>query len=267
MKHDVLVIAHRGASDLLPDNTIESFDRALVEKADMLELDVRKTSDGQLVLYHDWYMKPVDNSYRNQGFSKPASHASYSQLYDCCLNDGFQLAILEDVLARYGGKISINIELKAGGYEKEVVDLVHKYDLAGSVVLSSFFPWVIMKLKDIDSEIKTGWIVGQEQVLSVNRLARTILGFIFKKVKAHSAHFHYEIITPEIIYKFHRWEVPIYAWTVNDIDIMKHLIELGVDGIITNKPGQLYSILNGKPASEPKTKSQNPQLLVSEGKI
>ena len=53
MKHDVLVIAHRGASDLLPDNTLESFDRAILEKADMLELDVRKTADGELVLFHD----------------------------------------------------------------------------------------------------------------------------------------------------------------------------------------------------------------------
>jgi len=266
MKHDTLVIAHRGASDLLPDNTIESFDRALLEKADMLELDVRKTADGQLVLYHDWHMRLTGNSYRMQGLSRPASHASYHQLYDCCLKNGYQLALLEDVLARYRDKISINIELKAGGYEKEVVDLVHRYDLSESVVLSSFFPWVIMKLKHLDSRIKTGWIVGQEQVLSANRLARAILGFIFKKVKADSAHFHYEIITPEIIQKFHSWEVPIYAWTVNDIDMMNHLLRLDVDGIITNKPGQLYSILKDKPIAETKAVSEDSQLMVIGGK-
>jgi len=267
MRRDVLVIAHRGASDLLPDNTIESFDQALLEKADMLELDVRKTSDGRLVLYHDWYMKLSGNSYQTHGLSRPASHASYSQLYDCCFKSGFQLALLENVLDRYGDKISINIELKAGGYEKDVIDLVHKYDLSENVVLSSFFPWVIMKLKDIDSRIKTGWIVGQEQVLSANRLARAILGFIFKKVKADSAHFHYEIITPEIIQKFHKWGVPIYAWTVNDIEIMNLLIGLGIDGIITNKPGSLCSILTDKPIAEVKSISEGPQLMVTGGKI
>jgi len=267
MKHKILIIAHRGASDLLPDNTIESFDQALLDKADMLELDVRKTSDGHLVLYHDWYMRLAGNSYRLQGLSRPASHASFNQLYDCCQSKGFQLTTLDEVLARYGTKIIINIELKAGGYEKEVINFVRKYDLTESVVLSSFFPWVIMKIKDIDSRIKTGWIVGQEQILSANKLARAILGFIFKKVKADSAHFQYEIITPEIIQKFHERDIPIYTWTVNDSTIMNQLIGLGVDGIITNKPGQLYSIFREKLTAQAQGKSENSQLLVSGGKV
>ncbi|MCP4580320.1 MAG: glycerophosphodiester phosphodiesterase [candidate division Zixibacteria bacterium] len=244
MKRDVLVIAHRGASDFLPDNTLESFDQAILEKADMLELDVRQTADGQLVLFHDWYMKRPANNSHTPAISRPVSHALFEQLQSACEERGIILATLEEILARYGNRININIELKAGGYEKKVVEMVRKYGLGGSVVLSSFFPWVIMKLKDIDSSIRTGWIVGQEQVVSANRLARAILSFVFGKVKADSAHFHYEIITPEIIHRYHSRDIPVYAWTVNDTDVMSHLIKLGVDGIITNKPGQLNSIIN-----------------------
>ena len=245
MSKNVLVIAHRGASDLLPDNSIPSFDQALAEKADMIELDVRKTADGYLVLYHDWYMRYNCEAYSDLGVSRMVSHARYSQLQRCCEQNGFELVTLDEVLARYGGRIAINIELKAGGYEQEVVNLVHRYGLSSSIVFSSFIPWVIMKLKDIDGSIKSGWIIGQEQVLKVNRLARVMLGWFFKKMKADSAHLHYEIVTPEVIGRFHSQNMPVYAWTVNDSKIMSDLIEIGVDGIITNKPGRLNSILNG----------------------
>ena len=103
-----------------------------------------------------------------------------------------------------------------------------------------------MKLKDIDSSIRSGWIVGQEQVLKVNRLARVMLGWFFKKIKADSAHLHYEIVTPEVLNRFHDQHMPVYAWTVNDPEIMSHLIEIGADGIITNKPGRLNAIKDGR---------------------
>lgn len=267
MKHDVLVIAHRGASDLLPDNTLESFDRAILEQADMLELDVRKTADGELVLFHDWHIKPPSKNNHAPVLTRPVSHARFDMIQNSCEACGYQPATLPEVLARYGNRININIELKAGGYEQNVIDLVNRYGIADQVVLSSFFPWVIMKLKDIDSSIKTGWIVGQEQVIRANRLARAILSFIFRKVKADSAHFHYEIITPEIIQRFHDRGIPIYAWTVNDDYIMSQLVKLGVDGIITNKPGRLHSLLNGNSTDKPSALPESSRPAVRGGRL
>jgi glycerophosphoryl diester phosphodiesterase len=250
MDKKLLVIAHRGASDFLPDNTILSFDRATVERADMIELDVRKTADGRLVLYHDWYMRYPCNANKGPGISRMVSHSRYKQLQRCCEESGFQLATLDEVLERYGGRIAINIELKAGGYEQEVIDLIHKYALNGSVVLSSFIPWVIKKLKDIDGSIKTGWIVGQEQIIKANYLVRALMVWLFGKLDADSAHLHYEMVTPEILERFHSRNTPVYAWTVNDLKIMKNLIDIGVDGIITNKPGKLHAVLNNTAVSE-----------------
>lgn len=248
MIRKMLVIGHRGASDLLQDNTILSFDRALIEKADMIELDVRKTADGQLVLFHDWYLSLRCNAYKGAGVSRMVSHASFDQIRECCTENGFQLATLEEVLSRYGNRIGINIELKAGGYEKEVLDLVYRYDIRDTVVLSSFAPWVVRKLKDLDNSVKTGWIVGQERILKANRGARIIMSWIFERLGADSAHLHYEIVTPEVLDRFHSRGIPVYAWTVNDIEDMKHLIEIGIDGIITNKPGALRSLLSEEAA-------------------
>ncbi|MCD6162058.1 MAG: glycerophosphodiester phosphodiesterase [candidate division Zixibacteria bacterium] len=243
MANQVLNIAHRGASEYLPDNTLESFDRALAENADMIELDVRKTIDGKLVLFHDWTVNIPSAGSPDTNIPKLVSHASSTKLQESCQRNGYRLAMLDETLEHFGGRLDINIELKAGGYEKDVVDLVNEFGLVDSVIISSFFPWIIKKIKNYDNRFKAGWIIGQEQVILLNRLARPIVSLLFDKIEADSAHFHYEIITPAVIKHFHLRQIPIFAWTVNNEHIFSYLIDMGVDGIITDRPGVLHSIL------------------------
>ncbi|OQX91678.1 MAG: hypothetical protein B6D58_06845 [candidate division Zixibacteria bacterium 4484_95] len=263
MKKNVLNIAHRGASAFLPDNTIESFKQALVEKADMIELDIRKTADGEIVLFHDWYVKPDRFGSSDFSITRPVSHISFKELSEFCEMKGFGLASLKEILQQFGGYIDINIELKAGGYEYEVLDLVKKYNLKDSILISSFFPWVIKKVKDIDRDIKTGWIAGQEQIIYLNRLVRPWIRLLFKMTGADTVHLHSEIVTAEVIRRFHFYNIPVYAWTVDNISAMHWLIELDVDGIITNRPGQLYSLLNDKPLTEETIILSNSELATS----
>jgi glycerophosphoryl diester phosphodiesterase len=239
MVNNLSVIGHRGASAFLPDNTIESFQQALTDGADLIELDVRKTADDQLVLYHDWYAKS------EFGGSKPVAMVTYSELSSFGRRNGFDLTLFEDVLRNFAGKLGLNIELKAGGYEREALDMVYKYDMAREVVFSSFFPWVILKLKSLDGAIKTGWIVGQEQVLFFNRFGGPLVEMLFGLMRAESIHLHYKIITAKLVQNFHSEGIPVYAWTVDDVELMKELIKIDIDGIITNRPGQLRALLNG----------------------
>jgi glycerophosphoryl diester phosphodiesterase len=242
-----LIIAHRGASEFLPDNTIASFDQAIIDKADMLELDVRKTADGKLVLFHDWYLPVSRQGRRESSVTRLVSHTSAEEIQVYCEQRGFDLAYMDEVLERYGGRIALNIELKAGGYERELLELIDEYKLLTDVLLSSFFPWVIKKIQNLNHNVKTGWIVGQEQIIYFNRLARTFARKLFGLIGADSAHLHYEIVTPAVLRYFHAHGVPVYAWTVNDPLQMKTQAQMGVDGIITNRPGRLYTILKGAP--------------------
>jgi glycerophosphoryl diester phosphodiesterase len=235
-----LVVGHRGASAYLPDNTMESFRQAIADGADMIELDVRKTSDGELVLYHDWYL---DSDF---GVSKPAAVATFDELAAFCLTRGIRLTTLDEVLAELAGIISLNIELKAGGYEQDVLDTLGRHKMPAGFVLSSFFPWVILKLKSLDNRVKTGWIVGQEQVLFLNQFGGPPVELLFGMMKAESVHLHYKIITAGLVKHFHDRGNSVQAWTVDDLDITNRLIEYGIDAIITNKPGQLRAYLDGK---------------------
>jgi glycerophosphoryl diester phosphodiesterase len=234
-----LVVGHRGASAYLPDNTMESFRQAVADKADMIELDVRKTVDGELVLYHDWYLKD------DFGISKTAAMATYDELAAFCLTRGVQLTTLDEVLSELGSKVPLNIELKAGGYEQDVLAALGRYDMSAGFVLSSFFPWVILKLKSLDSKVRTGWIVGQEQVLFLNQFGGPPVELLFGLMKAESVHLHFKIITAGLVEHFHNRGFSVQAWTVDDLKVTKKLIDFGIDAIITNKPGQLRAFLNG----------------------
>lgn len=248
MRKNPLIIAHRGASEFLPDNTIKSFDRAIAEKADMIELDVRKTADGKLVLFHDWHL-PVSRRHRQDwSVTRLVSHTSAAEIQEYCVQRGYELAYLDQVLERYGGRIDLNIELKAGGFEPELLELIGNYDLLDTVTLSSFFPWVLKKVQNLNQKVKTGWIVGQEQIIYLNRLARTFFRMLFALSGADSAHLQYEIVTPEVLRYFQARRVPVYVWTVNDPSRMEYLARMGVDGIITNRPGRLHSLLAEAPA-------------------
>lgn len=240
MGKNPIVVGHRGASAYKPDNTMESFRQAVNDGADMIELDVRKTIDGVLVLYHDWYL----NS--DFGVSKPAAIATFDELSAYSLTRGTRLTTLDEVLGELSDKIPLNIELKAGGYEQDVLNVIGRYKMAAGFVLSSFFPWVILKLKSLDSRIKTGWIVGQEQVLFLNQFGGPPVELLFGLMKAESVHLHYKIITAGLIKRFHTRGISVQAWTVDDIDISSKLISYDIDAIITNKPGQLRAYLDGR---------------------
>jgi glycerophosphoryl diester phosphodiesterase len=240
MEKKPLVVGHRGASAYLPDNTLESFRQAIADNADMIELDVRKTADGELVLYHDWYL---DSEF---GVSKPAALSTFDELAAYCLTRGIRLTTLDEVLAEFATKIPLNIELKAGGYEQDVLAVLSRYNMSAGFVLSSFFPWVILKLKSLDNGVKTGWIVGQEQVLFLNQFGGPPVELLFGLMKAESVHLHYKIITAGLVRHFHERGFSVQAWTVDNIEITKKLIDYGIDAIITNKPGQLRAFLDGR---------------------
>lgn len=219
---------------------MESFRQAIADGADMIELDVRKTADGELVLYHDWYL---DSDF---GVSKPAAIATFDELAAFCLTRGIHLTTLDEVLRELADKIPLNIELKAGGYERDVLDTISRYNMAEGFVLSSFFPWVILKLKSLNCRIKTGWIVGQEQVLFLNQFGGPPVEWLFGLMRSESVHLHHKIITSGLVKRFHNRGITVQAWTVDDLDITNRLIGFGIDAIITNKPGQLRAYLDGR---------------------
>lgn len=146
------IIAHRGYSGKYPENTLTAFKAALDHGSDAIELDVHMTSDGKLVVHHDYYLGNPDNG---DGLIFEKNLAYIKSLK---IGDGERIPTLEEVFELVSDKMQFELELKGFTDEflRKVVDLVKRFDLAGNIEFTSPIVYNLTKLKEWESNFKTG---------------------------------------------------------------------------------------------------------------
>jgi len=231
-----LNIAHRGASAYAPENTVASFEEAIARNADMVEFDLRRTSDGVIVLHHD------DNATIADGKVTPVSRLTFSELDSICSQKGYQLAVFEDILIRFGDKIAFNIEIKIGGMEREIARLLKAHPPSYEPVVSSFKPEIIRKIKKLDHTLTTGLIVGSQNLDFLNALARPLIKKIFGGQDYDNFHLHKNLVSHGVVEGLVDAGYAVYVWTVNDPGEIRQFLDMGVTGIISDMPDRVYDI-------------------------
>jgi glycerophosphoryl diester phosphodiesterase len=229
-----LIIAHRGAPTYAKENTIESFEKALVSGADMIEFDVRRTKDNVLIAYHDEMI---------QGHSiKDLTYKGISQMV---VNQGFDIPTVEEVLKWSRGKIRLDVELKEEGYEKEIVELLSGYFDEDQFVITSFNDASLKVIKERYPDIKTGLILGRE-IPPYHIWTRLQEFFPTKRCKMAKVDFlaaHLRLLRVGFLERARRSHLPVFVWTVNDEEmIRKLLLDRRVYAIITDKPDLAVSL-------------------------
>ena len=213
-------IAHRGASAYEPENTLRSFERAIELKADMIELDVRYSLDRHLVVVHD---AKVDRTTDGTGL---VAIKTLSELKELDAGMGEKVPTLEEVIELGIGRIKFVIEIKENGVEDEVVDLINKNNLLEDVFIISFKPKRLKMIKELEPKIRTGLILFAS--LNPIRLAKDCGADVV-------APFHW-FITKGLIHRARRSGLYIFTWIVDEASKAQRLREIGVSGIVTNKP-------------------------------
>ena len=231
------IFAHRGFSAQYPENTMIAFRKALEAGADGIELDARLTFDGQIVVMHD---STVNRTTNGKGKVRDLSFAEIRSL-DAGLKKGMvfeneRVPLLEEVLAELGGKLLLNIELC--NYEEgdertlanDTVDLIEKYDLVNSVIISSFRFNNLVYTKDRNPAISCG-LLAKQGFLGI--FARNLLNH---SVSVDALHPYYTDASAGLIRREHQCGRKVRVWTVNDQQDISHLSELGADAIFTDDP-------------------------------
>lgn len=228
-----LIIAHRGASQERPENTLSAFRLAIQQGADGLEFDVHLSADGVPVIIHDATLERTTN-----GMGKVA-HWEFKQLQELDAGDGNTIPSLEQVFREFGGNTLYNIELKnyslwETGNEKRVNQLVQRFQLEEQVLISSFQPSHLRRYKKLQNNTHR----------TLTALVR-YKGFGFTRFlyQGEADHPWYKLIDEGYM----RWAVQhhlrVHAWTVDELDEARRLVNLGVHGLITNRPGYLQAHL------------------------
>jgi glycerophosphoryl diester phosphodiesterase len=226
------IIAHRGASAAAPENTIAAFQLALDLQADGIELDVMLTADKQLVVIHD------DTVDRTTNGSGRVADMTLEEIRALDAGEGEKVPTLSEVLDAFGGKLLINIELK--NYTSifdtlpvEVSKLIESYGLIENVLISSFNPFNISRVRRRIPDAKLGLITQPEQAQH----------WIWRFFEYDSLHPYFKDVDAILVSALHARNRKVNAWTVDDPKEIKRLVDLQVDGIITNDPKGAQEVL------------------------
>jgi len=237
----LLNIAHRGASALAPENTMAAFERAVELGADALELDLHLTRDNELVVIHD------DTLDRTTDGLGPVHERSLEDLKRLdagrWFGEGFageRVPTLAEVLQRYAGKVPLALEVKAGsaffpGIEERVVSTLRRHSATGHVAIASFDHYALQRLKEIEPTIRTAALLVARPV-SISALAGP--------VKADSVALEASLVSKTEVEACRAAGLQLVVWVVNEPAQMRHFIELGVDGVITDRPDLLRMALS-----------------------
>jgi glycerophosphoryl diester phosphodiesterase len=229
-----LIIAHRGAPSSAKENTIESFEKALVSGADMIEFDVRRTKDNVLISFHDEMI---------QGHS--VRDLTYEGLRQLARNQGFNVPTVEEVLKWARGKIKLDVELKEESYEEEIVELLYRYFEEDQFVITSFNDASLGVIKERYPKIKTGLILGRE-IPPSHLWTRLQELFPAKRCKMTKVDFlvaHLKLLRVGFLERARRNHLPVFVWTVNDEEMIRKLLhDKSVYAIITDKPELAVSL-------------------------
>lgn len=234
MKYQTKIYGHRGASEYAPENTLEAFQLAYDMGADGIEFDVQMTKDGYLVVAHDEEISRVSNGkgfirdltlkeLRQFNFNK--THQQYGEI---------KIPLLSEVLEHFRlNNIYLNIELKNNifsyaGMEEKVLDLVKKYKVLGQTIFSSFNHGSMLEVRRIEPNAKVA-LLYCDGILNISDYMET-----YGVEIAHPAWYH--LNRDKILEEFHNRGIQVNVWTVNSGSEIRRFCDMGVDGIITNRP-------------------------------
>lgn len=256
----VLVIAHQGGAAERPSNTMEAFQHAANLGVDVLEMDVHSTRDDVLVLIHD------DTVDRTTDCTGPVRDVTFEELQDCDAGyhfptnneqanieerpyrgQGITIPSLKSVLQAFpDAAMMIEIKQQTPSIVQPLCDLLHEYKMTDQVVFATFHTTTMREFRQTCPTVATSHTESEIRPFYGLQLARlshlwTPQGQSFQ-VPEYGGGLH--ILTPNFINAAKSRNVHVEAWTINTEDDMRHLIDIGIQGLITDYPTLALEIVN-----------------------
>ncbi len=230
-----IVIAHRGASGHRYENTIEAFELAIEMGAGGIEIDVRRSRDGVLLVHHDARLRGHEQFIRDM---------TASDIRQSARRRGYEVPTLAETVGWCAGRIALDVELKEVGYEAKVVSEVAQRYEPGNVVYTSFHDSSVSALKGYATGSMVGLLIGHNLFTLARRDRREYLPI--RRLRRCGADFiapHWQLMRLGFWHRLHRLGIPIAVWTVNRRYHARRLAKRGVNLIISDYPDRIMAAL------------------------
>jgi glycerophosphoryl diester phosphodiesterase len=228
-----LRIAHRGASDYAPENTLAAIVKAAELGADMVELDIHSSADGTPVIIHDANLSRTTN-----GIGE-VSQYTLAELKKLDAGEGQTIpTLVEAITCCQEHELGLYLELKSSAAIPAVVELIRQYRLYGEVIVTSFQPDWLAHVKALDPDIVTSVLFNTVDIDPV-ALAQAVGALYVHPAWERRAAEPHRLLTPEWISRVRAAGLGIICWHEERPSEIAALRQLGVDGICSNAPDLL----------------------------
>jgi glycerophosphoryl diester phosphodiesterase len=232
VKHSILKIAHRGASQCEPENTLRAFRRAIELGADMIEIDVHLSRDGIPVILHDFQLDRMTDGHG------PVSDKSLTELKTLTVAGVETIPTLAETIDLVRGQCGLYIELKGEGTPGPTVETLRGEGFTSEVIVGSFRPWLVSETKALAPEIRTSILTGELGADYV-ALARSVNADYVHLCWERAAPQPHRLLTPDLIATLRSASLGIVLWHEERPEEIRELLKLDVDGICSNAPDLL----------------------------
>jgi glycerophosphoryl diester phosphodiesterase len=233
--------AHRGGTSEAPENTLPAFEHAVALGYHHLETDVHLTADGVLVAFHDPDLR------RTCGVDLTIAGSAWDQLREVRVDGREPIPLMTDLLDRFPDA-RFNIDCKSDAAAPALVELVRSRGLLDRVCIGSFSHARLVKIRSL---LGPGLLTCMSpQEIAALRLAGRVTGTAQRvaqvpvRAAESGAGRRVVVVTRGFVERAHRNGVAVHVWTIDDADEMRHLLDLGVDGIMTDRPETLRDVLD-----------------------
>jgi len=228
--------AHRGGASEAPENSLPAFQHAIDLGYRYLETDVHATADGVLVAFHDDVLDRVTDR------SGAVADLPWAEVAEARIDGREPIPLLEDILATWPD-VRLNIDPKADSAVGPLVEVLRRSGAVDRVCVSSFSDERTRRVRDaIGPELCTG--LGPDQLVG---LVRAFQGeeVTFDGQAAQIPpvdHQGRDLASPDLVRVAHEHGLVVHVWTIDDPDEMRRLLDVGVDGIMTDRPAVLREV-------------------------
>ena len=227
----MLCIGHRGAMGYAPENTLKSLAKALELRSEWVEVDVHY-ADNHIIVMHDETLERTTNG---KGY---LADKTFSYLRSLDAGEGERIPTLEEILDLIWGKAGINIELKGPGTARPVIELLQKRINSGwgveNFLLSSLNHQNLYEVRKLDKMIPIGILL---EGISYNCPA------IAENLKASSVNQDICFVNDDFVNDVHKKGMKVFVYTVNSHDDIKRMKAMGVDGVFTDYPDRVITLV------------------------
>ena len=240
MNKQPLIVAHRGDRINGIENTIDACEKALLSGANALEIDIRQTGTGEIVVFHDFSLKRMFETAGYVGRTSLDQLKTHPYKQSSENSKPQYIETLDNFLEHFKNRIPVNLDAKTihffdHKFARKIIKAINNHDLIDSVWVSCFNPFLLQIIKLIDQRVRTGYLF--QRMPSIHTLYDL-------STWSDAWHPHFRLVNDKLVKKAEKYGKELYVWTVNEENILRNLLKYPINGIISDQVALIHKTIN-----------------------